>query len=83
MKNVIVTASLGRKTVNCVASIGGHGPSHLIDGAIAKAAQREATFFAFVQEGIDDLDAGRTVSHEDVMAELDAIIAKHQARCSA
>lgn len=49
--------------------------------AVTEAAKREAAFLAFVQEGIDDLDAGRTVPHETVMAALDAMIAKHEARC--
>lgn len=49
--------------------------------AIRRVAESDADFEAFVQVGIDDLDAGRTVPHETVMAELDAMIAKHEARC--
>ena len=31
-----------------------------------------------IKRGIADADAGRTVSHEEVMKEIDAIIEKHE-----
>ena len=49
--------------------------------AIRRVAESDADFDAFVQVGIDDLDAGRTVPHEVVMAELDTMIAKYEAQC--
>ena len=45
------------------------------------AAQREAQFLAFIQEGIDSLDRGEGIPHDVVMAELDAMIAAQAARC--
>ena len=48
--------------------------------AIQRAAESEADFLAFVQEGIDDIEAGRFIPHADVMAELDEMIARHKAR---
>ncbi|WP_210359192.1 MULTISPECIES: CopG family ribbon-helix-helix protein [Sphingomonas] len=49
--------------------------------AIRRAAESDADFDAFIQAGIDSLDRGEGVPHEQVMAELDAMIAKHRARC--
>ena len=50
--------------------------------AIRRAAESDADFDAFIQAGIDSLDRGEGVPHEQVMAELDAMIAKHEARCT-
>ncbi|WP_203311336.1 CopG family ribbon-helix-helix protein [Sphingomonas beigongshangi] len=49
--------------------------------AIRRAAESDADFDAFIQAGIDSLNRGEGVPHEQVMAELDAMIAKHRARC--
>lgn len=50
--------------------------------AVRRIAESEADFKAFIQVGIDAADRGDLIPHEEVMAELDAMIAKHQARCS-
>jgi predicted transcriptional regulator len=71
------------KRVDRVAAAEGRSRSSFVALTLTEAVKREAAFFAFVQEGINDLDAGRTVPHEIVMAALEAMIAKHQARCSA
>lgn len=85
MRNsIVVTTRLDTETIDLVdrvATAGGHSRSKFVARAIAEAAKREAMFLNFVQEGLDDLDAGRTVPHEVVMAELDAMVAKHEARC--
>lgn len=39
----------------------------------------QASFDAFIQAGIDDLDAGRTFSHEEVMREMRERAATRQA----
>lgn len=83
-KSVVVTTRLDVETIDLVdrvASAVGHSRSKFVAMAVTEAARREAAFLAFVQEGIDDLDAGRTVSHETAMAALDAMVAKHEARC--
>ncbi|PVE59163.1 hypothetical protein DC429_01745 [Arthrobacter sp. TPD3018] len=49
--------------------------------AIRRAAESDADFDAFIQAGIDSLDRGEGIPHEQVMAELDAMIAQHRARC--
>lgn len=82
--SVVVTTRLDRQIIDLVdrvALAAGHSRSKFAARAIAEAARREAAFLAFVQEGIDDLDAGRIVPHETVMAELDAMVARHEARC--
>lgn len=83
-KSIVVTTRLDSETIDLVdrvASAGGRSRSRFVAMAVTEAARREAVFLAFVQEGIDDLDAGRTVPHDIVMAELDAMIARHEARC--
>lgn len=83
-KTAVITTRLDSETIDLVdrvASAGGHSRARFVAMAVTQAAQREAAFLAFVQEGLDDLDAGRTVPHETVMAELDAMIAKYEARC--
>ncbi|WP_293872577.1 MULTISPECIES: hypothetical protein [unclassified Sphingomonas] len=49
--------------------------------AIRRAAESDDDFDAFIQVGVDSLDRGEGIPHEQVMAELDAMIAKHRARC--
>ena len=49
--------------------------------AIEQVARSEADFLAFLQEGVDDIEAGRIVEHDQVMTELDEMIARHEARC--
>jgi predicted transcriptional regulator len=53
---------------------------------VAEAVQRVAAsdddFDAFIQAGVDAIERGEVVPHEDVMAELDAMIAYHRARCA-
>jgi predicted transcriptional regulator len=64
-----------------VAAIRGQSRSAYVARVIEEAARREANFMAFVQEGIDQLDRGEGIPHETVMAELDDMIARHEARC--
>lgn len=83
-KTAVVTARLDAETlalVDKVASARGRSRSWYVAKAVENAARREAEFMAFIQEGIDDIEAGRFVEHDVVMAEVDAMIAKHEARC--
>lgn len=50
--------------------------------AIQRVAESDADFRAFIQVGIDQADRGELIPHEEVMAELDAMIARHRARLS-
>ena len=49
--------------------------------AIQRVAESEADLRAFIQEGIDSADRGELISNEEMMAELDAMIEQHAARC--
>ena len=49
--------------------------------AIRRAAEADDDFNGFIQHGIDDIERGNVVPHEEVMAELDAMIDKHRSRC--
>lgn len=48
--------------------------------AIRRVVESDDDFRAFLQVGIDAADRGDVVSHEEVMAELDAMIARHRTR---
>lgn len=64
-----------------VAAVSGQTRSAYVARVIQDAAQREAEFMAFVQEGLDQLDRGEGIPHDVVMAELDEMIARAEARC--
>lgn len=83
-KTAVVTTRLDEETldlVDRVTAARGQTRSWFVARVVAEAARREAEFLAFVREGIDELDRGEGIPHETVMAELDAMIAKHEARC--
>lgn len=64
-----------------LAEAAGQSDAVFIADTIRRFAREEAEWAAFIQEGIDAANRGDVVPHEAVMAELDALIAKHQARC--
>jgi predicted transcriptional regulator len=83
-KSAVITARVDEETLELVDRVSkaqGRSRAWFAARAIADAARREAEFLAFVQEGIDAADRGALIPHEEVMAKLDAMIARHQARC--
>lgn len=54
--------------------------SFLAAEAIAAYVAREAQIVEGVQNGLDDMNAGRLVPHDDAMARLDATIARAELR---
>ena len=52
--------------------------SYLAGQAIKAYVAHELKICRMLKEGLDDLEAGRTHSHEDVMAEVDDIINKYK-----
>ena len=83
-KSAVITARVDAETaalVDRVARANGKTRASFAAEAIRRAAEDEAEFLAFVQVGIDDLDAGRTVPHEEVMAMLDGWIEEYKAKC--
>ena len=83
-KSAVITTRLDGATADLIdqaAARHGQSRSWFVSRVLAQAAKREAEFLAYIQEGIDELDRGEGIPHEVVMAELDAMIAKHEARC--
>ena len=83
-KTAVVTTRLPEDTIaliDRVAAVRGQSRARFMSRVMTEAARREAEFLAFVQEGLDELDRGEGIPHETVMAELDAMIARHEARC--
>ena len=82
-KTSVITARLDPETLELVDKVAkSHGRSRawFAAHAIQRVAESEADFLAFVQVGIDAADRGELISHEDVTAELDAMLEKHRAR---
>ena len=50
--------------------------SFLAGEAIAGYVEREMDIVAGIERGLEDREAGRVVPHEDVMADIDATIAR-------
>lgn len=83
-KSAVITARIDPDTLDLVdrlAAAKGRSRADFAAEAIRRVAESEADMMAFVQVGIDAADRGELVPHAVVMAELDAMIAKHQARC--
>lgn len=72
-KSVVITARIDAETAALLDQVGAaHGRSRawLVASAVKKMAEEEAAYLAFIQEGLDDFAAGRTVPHEEVMTWL-------------
>jgi len=70
-----------RVIVDRVAQRRGISSQQFAAEAIRRAAESDDDFDAFLQVGIDAIERGDVVPHEQVMAELDAMIAEHGTRC--
>lgn len=83
-KSAVITARVDPAVaalVDKVAAAHGRSRSWFAARAIARAAEQEAAFAALIQEAIDELDRGNGVPHDVAMADLDAMIEQHEARC--
>jgi len=57
-----------------------HRSGNAIAGdAISDYVNRELKIIEGIHKGLDDMRAGRLIPHEDVMAEIDAIVARAEA----
>lgn len=66
--------------VNTLANARGITAEDFAAEAIRRVAESEADFRAFLQAGVDAADRGELVPHEQVMAELDEMVAKHRSK---
>ncbi|MBN8845564.1 MAG: CopG family transcriptional regulator [Sphingomonadales bacterium] len=83
-KHSVISARIDAETLELVDKIvadQGRSRAWFVAQAVRHAAEQEARFAAFVQEGRDDVAAGRTVAHADALAMMDSMIAEHEARC--
>ena len=75
MQPVLITISLDhevRNQLDKMAEQMGRPRAWIIKEAIAQYLERETLFLAQVQKGLDDVEAGRIISHEDMAARLKA-----------
>lgn len=83
-KPASITAAIDAETLALVerlASARGSSVEAFAAEAIQRAAESEADYRAFLQLGIDAADRGELIPQAQVLAELDAMIAQHEARC--
>jgi len=80
----VISARIDAETLELVDKIvaeQGRSRAWFVAQAVRHAAEQEARFAAFVQEGRDDISAERMVGHADVLKMMDEMIAGHEARC--
>lgn len=83
-KHSVISARIDTETLELVDKLvaeQGRSRAWFVAQAVRHAAEQEARFAAFLQEGRDDFAAGRTVDHVDVLKMMDNMIAGHEARC--
>lgn len=60
--------------INALAAVSGRPPEALVADAIRRYVEHEADVIAKIRAGMAEADRGDTVSHDDFMAELEAIV---------
>lgn len=70
-KSVVISARIDQETaalLDQVAAAQGRSRAWLVANAVKRMAEEEAAYHAYVQEGIDAIERGDFVPHEDVLA---------------
>lgn len=83
-KTAVISARIDEETlalVDRVTKASGRSRAWFAAEAIRHAAEREAEFLAFVQVGIDAVERGDVVPHDEVMARLRAMRDKYERKC--
>ncbi len=83
-KHSVISARIDAETLELVDRIvaeQGRSRAWFVAQAVRHAAEQEVRFAAFLQEGRDDILAGRVVDHAEVLKMMDDMIAGHEARC--
>jgi predicted transcriptional regulator len=73
----VIPANLD-EALDRLASTRGQSKAALVRDALAEFVLSEEAFVAAVEEGLADLDAGRIVSHENVMREIGELSARER-----
>ena len=84
MASSVITTRLDPETlalVDRVSKAQGRSRSWFAAQAIKRAAEAEAEYQAFVQVGIDAIEQGDVVEHEEVLAMLDGWISELETEC--
>lgn len=77
LQTTILSVRLPDATKAQLDKLAGHtrrSKSFLASEAIAAYVQRELSIVAAIEEGVSSMQAGRLSDHDEVMAEMDAII---------
>lgn len=78
-----IVAALDAETyamVERLAGAQGRSAADFAAEAIRRVAETETDYDAFLQAGVDSLDRGEGVPHEEVMAKIDAMIASRRSK---
>jgi predicted transcriptional regulator len=84
MTSAVITARLDAETLALVDQVSraeGRSRSWFAARAIRHAAEQEANLLAMIEEGRASIERGDVVENEEVIAMLDDMIAKQEARC--
>lgn len=72
-KTAVITARVDQETLDLVDTLATRtkrSRAWIVAEAIRRYVSDQTAFLDFVQEGLDDLDEGRWISHEDLVREL-------------
>jgi predicted transcriptional regulator len=81
-KTAVITARLDPDTfagLDRLAAYYDRSRAWLVAKAVERYVQEEGQFFAFIQEGEDAIAAGDFVTHDQLVAEIDAMLADKKA----
>ena len=72
---ISITPAIEEK-LSLVASLINSDKSAVLESLISESVNEKLNRLAAIQEGLDDIEAGRTVDHEEAMREIRAEIAR-------
>ncbi|HEY0412721.1 MAG TPA: CopG family transcriptional regulator [Allosphingosinicella sp.] len=85
-KQHVITARIDDETLtglNRMAEYHDRSRAWLVAKAVERYVKEETEFFAFIQEGEDSFNRGDYLTHEELVAELDARYKDHKAKRAA
>ena len=85
-KQVVISARIDAETaalLDKVAASRRRSRAWLVADAVKRMAEEEAEYLAFVQVGLDDIAAGRTIPHDEMLEWIDSRIEELRSRVRA